>query len=61
MNIKIKAVGFKKNTKKHGLLSRYNIISYLLLGIGYVSVKWIPYSCSECLSKMPPPMEYKSR
>ena len=34
MNIKKKAVGFKKNIKKHGLLFHYNIRADTLLGIG---------------------------
>ena len=52
MNIKEKAVGFKKNMKKHGLLFHCNIRAYTLLGIHYVSVIRIPCRCSACLRKL---------
>ena len=45
MNIKKKAVGIKKNIDKHGLLFHYNIREDPLLGIGYVSIRWITCSC----------------
>ena len=49
MNIKKKGVGFNKNIKNHGLLFHYNIISDPLLVIGYIYIRQIPCSCSECL------------
>ena len=52
---KKKAVGFTKNIKKHGLIFHYNIISYLLLVIGYDAVRRIICSCSECLRKLSSP------
>ena len=52
MNIKKKDVGFNKHIKKHGLLFHYNIISYPLLGIGYVAVGSITCSCSACLREL---------
>ena len=42
INIKKKAVGFKKNIKKRGLLFHYNLIAEPLLGIFYVSIRQIP-------------------
>ena len=47
-----KYVGFKKNIKKHGLIFCYNIRADNLLGIGYVYVRLIHFSCYACLSKM---------
>ena len=55
MNIKTKDACFKKNIKKHGLYFHYNIREYPLLGIVYVAVRRIPYSCSECLRKISSP------
>ena len=57
MNIKKKAVGFKKNIKKHALTFHYNITSDPFLDIGYVPVRRIPCSCFACLSKMNPPQK----
>ena len=45
MNIKKKAVGFKKNIKKYGLPFQYNIRADSMLGIIYVSVGRIPCIC----------------
>ena len=52
MNIKNKAVGFRENIKKHGLLFQYNIRADPLLGVVYVAFIQIPCSCSECLRKI---------
>ena len=50
-----KAVGFKNNNKKHGLIFYYNIWADLMLRIGYVSVSRIPCRCSACLRKVDSP------
>ena len=47
-----KAVGFKKNIKKHGLIFHYSIRADPFLGVGYVAVRQITCSCSVCLSKL---------
>ena len=52
MNIKKKAVCFKKIIKKHGLLFHYNIIADHSLGICYVDIRQIPCSCSSCVRKL---------
>ena len=52
MNIKEKAVGFKKNMKTHGLPFHCNIRAYPLLGIHYVAVIRKPCRCSACLRKL---------
>ena len=38
MNIRERAVGFRKNIQKHGLIFHYNIRADSLLGIDYVAV-----------------------
>ena len=43
-----KTDGFKKNTNNHGLLLRYNIRTDTIFGLGYVSVRHVPCSCSAC-------------
>ena len=45
MNIKKKAVGFKKIIKKHGLSFHYNIRADPFLFIGYVTVRHMKFSC----------------
>ena len=52
MNIKGKAVGFKNNIKKHGLVFHFNIRADPMLGIGYVAIIRIPCSCSGYLRKL---------
>ena len=51
----MKAVGFKKYIKKHGLLFQYKIRAEPILDIGYVAVIHIPYSCYACLRKLSSP------
>ena len=41
MNIK-KIAGFKINIKRSGLLVHYSIRAYTMLGVGYVTVRFIP-------------------
>ena len=50
-----KAVGFKKNIRKHGLHLPYNIRIDTLLSIGYIAVRHIPCSCSSYLRKLASP------
>ena len=52
MNILKRAIVFKKNINKHGLLFHYNIRTDTFSGIGYFDVSWIPCSCLVCLRKL---------
>ena len=49
MNIKKKAVGLKNNIKKHGFIFYHNIIVDPMLGIGYITVRWISCINYVCL------------
>ena len=49
------SVGFRNNIKYHGLNFHYNIKSYPMLDIDYISVSQITCSCSEYSRKLSSP------